>query len=529
MVVCNSVALLPFSLIPYHTGTGTPLLFIRFFHLPIFILFFFSGRLVFAFGHWALNISEVTYSPSTVAISGAVFVLVLFTLLSSFATRIAASVLPEYVDQVAPLQSMCNTVLVYVKVVCILICELACWPFMCGMMIDRAAMAVFNTPIALRVHQAHESLEWFFLLHWGVGVTVLTFMSWSLVMARRTLRPEVMWFLRDPDDPAFDPLREIIIVTVPRHVLRFFVSTLLYGPFVFATIVLPLLVAHNANMLPLAPPQDKVWLLSLLDSDITHISPSFSLYHAFLESAACLAAAWLFSSLWKWNNQPFISLLRSWINLLGGRLGLTRWLLPDDANGQVLRNAEQQQQQQQQPPPPPPQEQQQLQQQVPTDKSPTSSLSSQPKVPHLVPRLIVFVTITFIALAAVPTLVFNISLAVSIAFISPHSHAQCPTVPAHLLLYLPPAGSVISISSLHAAITADPRSFVVPADKSLEVVCVCVILCAAAAAGTFHIAAIMMPSSHSYLQLHLLLPGPSLLSLSLEKALLCHGQPRFIL
>ncbi len=448
MVVCNSVALLPFSLIPYQTGTFLPNFFLPF-HSPTSLIEIFTplGRLVFAFGHWAFNISEVDYSPQFIAMSGATCVLISFSLLPSCAAKIVAAVFPEHIDQVAPLQFLCNTVLLYMKVICILMCELACWPFMCGMMVDRAAMAVFNTPVALRVHQARESLEWFLLLHWGLGATVLTFMSWSLVMARRTLRPEVMWFLRDPDDPAFDPLREIIIVTVPRHVLRFFVSTLLYGPFVFATIVLPLLVAQNANMLPIASPQDKVWLLSLFDDGITRISPDFALSQALLEALAALAAAWLFSSLWKWNDQPFICLIRAWSRSFGGWLELTDWLLPCDGSREGTLN--------------------------------------QPKVPLLVPRLLVFVTVSFVVLAAVPTFVFNASLALSIAFISPHSPAQCPDFPLHPALHQSFKGSHHSscCSNPTEFFAADPRSFVVPPDKSLEVSCACVILCAVAAAG----------------------------------------------
>jgi hypothetical protein len=420
--------------------------------------------LVFAFCQWAFSVNEADYSPTSVAFSGAIFVLFSFTLVSSFASRIVSAMFPEYVEQVATLQSLCNTVLVYMKVICILICELVCWPFMCGMMVDRAAMVVFNTPVALRVHQAHESLEWFLLLHWGLGVTVLTFMSWSLVMARRTFRPEVMWFLRDPDDPAFDPLREIIVVSVPRHVLRFFVSTLLYGPFVFATIVLPLLVAQHANMLPLAPPQEKVWLLSLLDDGIALKSPKFSLFHAFLESLASIAAAWLFSSLWKWNNQPFIKLIRMWSQFFGGLLGLTEWLLPCDGS----RNAVQQQQD--------------------ADFAHATAHStsfSQPKVPLLVPRLIVFIAVTFIALAAVPSFVFNASLALAIAFISPSSTAQCPHISSHFVLHASWIGSCNS-DNVHESFVADPRSFVVPPDRSLQVCCVCVILIAGSVAGAPH-------------------------------------------
>ncbi len=396
-----------------------------------------------------------------------------------------AAIIPEYIDQIAPLQSLCNTVLVYMKVICILTCELVCWPFMCGMIVDRAAMVVFNTPVALRVHQAHESLEWFLLLHWGLGVTVLTFMSWSLVMARRTFRPEVMWFLRDPDDPAFDPLREIIIVSVPRHVLRFFVSTLLYGPFVFATIVLPLLVAQRAKMLPLAPPQDKVWLLSLLDDGIALVSPHFSLFHAFLEALASIAAAWLFSSLWKWNNQPFIKLIRMWSQFFGGLLGLTEWLLPGDGAriGGQQHDA------------------------MSANITASVSSSSQPKVPLLVPRLLVFVAVTFVALAAVPTIILNVSLALAIAFISPSSTALCPPILPHLVMHYSIAGQC-SKSNIHEIFVADSRSFVVPPDKSLQVCCVWVTLVAASVAGAPQSHKIYLQptsstrSSHSFAVLH---------------------------
>jgi hypothetical protein len=94
----------------------------------------------------------------------------------------------------------------------------------------------------------------------------------------------------------------------------------------------------------------------------------------------------------------------------------------------------------------------------------------------------VFITATFIALAAVPTLVINIALALSIAFISPHSHAQCPSIPLHLVLHHFSAASC-AVSSVHESLSADPRSFVVPPEHSLQVACVCVILCAVQVAG----------------------------------------------
>ncbi len=123
-------------------------------------------------------------------------------------------------------------------------------------------------------------------------------------------------------------------ITSNAQVLRFFVSTLLYGPFVFATIVciqlqpqfscnlthqvLPLVVSQRANMLPLAPSHNKSWLLSLIDEGLLHTAPALSLTHTLLDAAALLAAAWLFSSLWRWNNQPFIRLIRSWCQVRPG-------------------------------------------------------------------------------------------------------------------------------------------------------------------------------------------------------------------
>ena len=52
------------------------------------------------FSSWAFNVNEKSYSHTTIASAGAVFVLVLVTVASSAAAKVAHVVFPDHADQV---------------------------------------------------------------------------------------------------------------------------------------------------------------------------------------------------------------------------------------------------------------------------------------------------------------------------------------------------------------------------------------------------------------------------------------------
>ncbi len=62
-------------------------------------------------------------------------------------------------------------------------------------------------------------------VHWLLGMLyVFYFASFVLVM-RDVLRPGTLWFLRNLNDPDFNPIQEMLTLPVARHLRRLLAST----------------------------------------------------------------------------------------------------------------------------------------------------------------------------------------------------------------------------------------------------------------------------------------------------------------
>jgi len=55
------------------------------------------------------------------------------------------------------------------------------------------------------------------------------YLSAFVGLLREIFRPGVLWFLRNPNDPSFQPMREMIELPIKRHIRRIFVSACLYN------------------------------------------------------------------------------------------------------------------------------------------------------------------------------------------------------------------------------------------------------------------------------------------------------------
>ena len=42
-----------------------------------------------------------------------------------------------------------------------------------------------------------------------------------VILLREVLRPGVLWFLRNLNDPDFNPIQEMIHLSIPRHMRRY--------------------------------------------------------------------------------------------------------------------------------------------------------------------------------------------------------------------------------------------------------------------------------------------------------------------
>lgn len=57
---------------------------------------------------------------------------------------------------------------------------------------------------------------------------------------RQVLRPGVLWFLRNLNDPDFNPVQEMIHLPIYRHLRRFILSVVVFGSIVLLMLWLPI-------------------------------------------------------------------------------------------------------------------------------------------------------------------------------------------------------------------------------------------------------------------------------------------------
>ena len=85
-----------------------------------------------------------------------------------------------------------------------------------------------------------------------VGVSVSSVETWkskykkklglllNLSFVHQVLRPGVLWFLRNLNDPDFNPVQEMIHLPIYRHLRRFILSVVVFGSIVLLMLWLPI-------------------------------------------------------------------------------------------------------------------------------------------------------------------------------------------------------------------------------------------------------------------------------------------------
>ncbi|KAF9128967.1 hypothetical protein BGW39_004579 [Mortierella sp. 14UC] len=89
--------------------------------------------------------------------------------------------------------------------------EMIVFPLFCGVVIGLSTLPVFQgATVATRIAFYRYSPNWFLLMHWLVGTAFMFNFSLFVSVCRTVARPGVMWFIRDPNDQGFHPIREIL-------------------------------------------------------------------------------------------------------------------------------------------------------------------------------------------------------------------------------------------------------------------------------------------------------------------------------
>ncbi|TKA66794.1 hypothetical protein B0A49_10601 [Cryomyces minteri] len=119
------------------------------------------------------------------------------------------------------------------KVILIISIEMIVFPLYCGMLLDFALLPLFqDATAATRLEFAMRAPWTAGFVHWFVGTCYMFHFALFVSMCRKIMRSGVLYFIRDPDDPTFHPVRDVLERNVSTQLRKITVSALVYGALV---------------------------------------------------------------------------------------------------------------------------------------------------------------------------------------------------------------------------------------------------------------------------------------------------------
>eukprot|EP00111_Clytia_hemisphaerica_P002627 TCONS_00007456-protein len=131
---------------------------------------------------------------------------------------------------------LCYTVL---KVTLLMTIEIGIFPLIIGWWLDICSLPLFAITTKDRKDSFLYAPATATFLHWLVGMLYVFYFAAFIMLLREVLRPGVLWFLRNINDPQFHPVREMIQLSVMRHTRRVALSMVVFGTTVLVIIWLP--------------------------------------------------------------------------------------------------------------------------------------------------------------------------------------------------------------------------------------------------------------------------------------------------
>ncbi|KAI1724776.1 RING-variant domain-containing protein [Ditylenchus destructor] len=142
--------------------------------------------------------------------------------------------------RIKTLYTMSAMVYLMLKVFLLIIIEVILFPIACGWWLDICSLPVTGATLESRIKnfQSYPSSSVF--LHWLVGMVYVFYSASFILVLRELLRPGVLWFIRNLNDPEFNPVQEMIQQPFTRHLRRLISSTTLFFSFILLVVYFPL-------------------------------------------------------------------------------------------------------------------------------------------------------------------------------------------------------------------------------------------------------------------------------------------------
>ncbi|EPS64281.1 hypothetical protein M569_10499, partial [Genlisea aurea] len=248
-----------------------------------------------------------------------------FTLGRFYGIASIAETVPSLVKQ---FMAAMRHLMTMIRVAFLLVIELGVFPLMCGWWLDVCTIRLFGKTLSQRVEFFSVSPLASSLVHWVVGIFYMLQISIFVSLLRGVLRNGVLYFLRDPADPNYNPFRDLIDDPVHKHARRVLLSVAVYGSLIVMLVFLPVKLAMR--MFP-----------SIFPLDISVSDPFTEIPADMLLLQICIPFAIEHFKL----RRTLKSLLGYWFAAVGWTLGLTDYLLPkaddtgvnENGNGNPVR------------------------------------------------------------------------------------------------------------------------------------------------------------------------------------------------
>jgi E3 ubiquitin-protein ligase MARCH6 len=116
------------------------------------------------------------------------------------------------------------------KVIFIISIEMIVFPLFCGFLLDIALLPLFEqATLESRMNFTADAPWTSGFVHWFVGTCYMFHFALFVSMCRRIMRTGVLYFIRDPDDPTFHPVRDVLERSVTVQLRKIAFSAIVYG------------------------------------------------------------------------------------------------------------------------------------------------------------------------------------------------------------------------------------------------------------------------------------------------------------
>ncbi|KAK4118407.1 hypothetical protein N657DRAFT_651319 [Parathielavia appendiculata] len=176
------------------------------------------------------------------------------------------------------------------KVILIISIEMLVFPLYCGMLLDAALLPLFeNATLKSRLLFTINFPITSIFVHWFVGTGYMFHFALFVSMCRKIMRKGVLYFIRDPDDPEFHPVRDVLERNVTTQLRKILFSAFVYGALVIVCLggvvwglslclpgVLPIHYSSNEPVLEF--PIDLLFYNFLMPFAVRFFKPSHGLH-----------------------------------------------------------------------------------------------------------------------------------------------------------------------------------------------------------------------------------------------------------